>query len=180
MFFLTILTAFFQTLQTQTFQSDLTFTIADQSTQPLNYTGKLIMCGEQFELDMLGYRMAYDGATLYMYQEETNELTLSNPSREELCESNPFLLAQEVAKLSEVKENVTNSGIVTVTLLPQQSVYGVERIELRVHRDHNVPLSISVWEGTKQSKLTFHKSNLSTEKHSFVLDVPGAIINDLR
>ena len=73
----TVLQSLFATLEQKTLQSDFTISIAEANGQPMTYTGSLNMHGKQFALEMLGMEAAYDGSTLYMYSDDTEELTIN-------------------------------------------------------------------------------------------------------
>ena len=90
----TVLQSLLAALEQKTLVSDFSICIAEQNAQPMTYTGDLTMHGKQFALSMFDMEAAYDGNTLYMYSEDTEELTLSTPSQEELLQTNPFLYAQ--------------------------------------------------------------------------------------
>ena len=88
------LASFLTGLETKTLRTDFTLTISENVSQPLNITGTITVHGEQFLLSALDYDAAYDGKTFYLWQPDTEELTLSTPTQEELLEINPFLFAK--------------------------------------------------------------------------------------
>ena len=81
---LTILSSFLTNLETKTLQSDFVVTVAEEVSAPMNYPGALTMHGQCFKLSMFNIEAAYDGKTMYMYSPETDELTLSTPTEQEL------------------------------------------------------------------------------------------------
>ena len=86
---LTILQSLLSTMEQKTLVSDITLTQTESNNtnnMPLTYTGTLTMRGKQFTLSILGLEAAYDGKTLYVYSEDTEEMTLSTPSDEELMQ----------------------------------------------------------------------------------------------
>ena len=98
---LTVLQSLLATLEQKTLISDFSLSIAEQQAQPITYTGDLAMHGKQFTLSMFAMDAAYDGSTLYMYSEDTEELTLSTPSEEELIQTNPFLYPQALLPICQ-------------------------------------------------------------------------------
>ena len=72
---LTILQSLFSTLEQKTLQSDFSITITQEQTQPMTYAGTLAMRDQKFALEFFGIEAAYDGQTLYMYNEDAEELT---------------------------------------------------------------------------------------------------------
>ena len=101
---LTVLQSLLATLEQKTLVSDFSISIAEQQSQPMTYTGDLAMHGKQFRLSMFSMDAAYDDNTLYMYSEDTEELTLSTPTEEELTQTNPFLYAQALLPVCEQTE----------------------------------------------------------------------------
>ena len=91
---LSVLSSFLANLETKTLQSDYVVTVNDNMTSPINYPGTITMSGNLFKLDMFNLEAAYDGKTMYMYSPETDELTLSNPTEQELIETNPLSLRE--------------------------------------------------------------------------------------
>ena len=81
---LSALSLFLAMVQSHTLQSDFTMTLSMAQSQPVTYSGSLLMQGERFRLEMLSMEAAYDGKTLYLYQPETDELTLPVPETNEL------------------------------------------------------------------------------------------------
>ena len=67
---LTILQSLFSTLEQKTLQSDFTISIVQEQSQPITYTGTLIMRDKKFALELFGMEAAYDGQTLYMYSKD--------------------------------------------------------------------------------------------------------------
>ena len=101
--------------------TDFTITVQQQASQPISYTGKLTMHGEQFTLEAFGTQAAFDGTTLYMYNMDADELTLSTPTRDELYQANPLLYAQAMAEACEVTEK-TAQNTTTITFEPKERV----------------------------------------------------------
>ena len=81
---LTVLSSFLANLEEKTLQSAFTVTVAEEVNAPMNFPGEIIMHGRNFRLEMMDIEAAYDGKTMYMYSGETDELTLSNPTDQEL------------------------------------------------------------------------------------------------
>ena len=91
---LTVLSSFLANMETKTLQSAFTVTVAEEVNAPMNFPGEIIMQGSNFRLEMMDIEAAYDGKTMYMYSGETDELTLSNPTEQELLEANPVLYSK--------------------------------------------------------------------------------------
>lgn len=137
-------------LEQSTLRANITLSIASDATQPLNYTGTLVMCGERFHVTILDYDAAYDGQTLSIYAEDTDELTLSHPSTYELAEINPFVYARELIKVCNIVESTR-----TITLTPKDASHEIDRFVLRLN-DQLDPISLELKEGKKLTTVTLH------------------------
>lgn len=184
---LTVLSSFLTNLETRTLQSDFTITVSEEVNAPMNYPGSLTMCGQSFLLKMFNLEAAYDGKTLYMYSPEIDELTLSNPTEQELVEANPFLYAKALVGVCNVVERPSSDGKQTiVTLTPKDRSIGIDRFTLRVRNEDLLPLSIEIKEGKKTSilKLKEPKFEVQGDKVQVIkyTILPGTntYVNDLR
>ena len=179
---LTILSSFLSNLETKTLQSDFTVTVAEEVNAPMNYPGTITMSGNCFRLTMFNIDAAYDGKTMYMYSGDTDELTLSNPTNQELIETNPFLYAKALVNVCNVTERTTSDGAQTiVTLTPKDQSIGINRFTLRVRNSDLIPLSVEIKEGKKTSTLKMKEPRFINTKTEYVIKAePGTYVNDMR
>ena len=179
---LSVLSSFLTNLETKTLQSDFTVTVAEEVNAPMNYPGALTMHGQLFKLDMFGLEAAYDGKTMYMYSAETDELTLSNPTEQELTEANPLLYAKALVPVCNVIEKPANDGQQTIiTLTPKDQSIGINRFVLRVRNADLMPLSVEIKEGKKISTLKLKDPKFVSEKQEYKIEPDkDTYINDMR
>ena len=177
-----ILSSFLANLETKTLQSDFTVTVAEEVNAPLNFPGSIIMQGRQFKLSIFSIEAAYDGQTLYMYSAETDELTLSHPTEQELMEANPFLYAQALVDVCNVTERASQDGKETViTLTPRDQSVGINRFTLRVRNEDLMPLSAEIKEGNKTSSLKMKAPAFVTGEQTYeITPDDNTFINDMR
>ena len=178
---LTILSSFMTNLETKTLQSAFTITVAEEINAPMNYPGEIIMQGDKFRLEMMDIEAAYDGKTMYMYSGQTDELTLSNPTEQELLEVNPFRYARALVGVCNVTEKQANDGKQTIiTLTPKDQSIGINRFVLKVRNDDLMPLSVEVKEGKKSTTLklkepkfvsALQKWEITPDKNTFINDM---------
>jgi hypothetical protein len=138
------------------------------------------MRDQKFALEFFGIEAAYDGQTLYMYNEDAEELTLSTPTQEELIQTNPFLYARALLPLCEYAEKAVGDKT-QITLTPRDQSLGIHKFVLRLVTATLLPLSAEIHEA--DSKLTTLKLNHPEYKNecpSFTIEKPEAFINDLR
>ena len=177
---LTILQSLFSTLEQKTLQSDFSITITQEQTQPMTYAGTLAMHDEKFALEFLGIEAAYDGQTLYMYSEDTEELTLSTPTEEELIQTNPFLYARALLPLCEYAEKAVGDKT-QITLTPRDQSLGINKFVLRLVTTTLLPVSAEIHESDgKVTTLRLNNPEYKNECPKFSIEKPEAFINDLR
>lgn len=181
---LTVLSSFLSNLETKTLHSAFTITVAEEVNAPMNYPGEIIMQGNKFRLEMFAIEAAYDGKTLYMYSGEMDELTLSNPTEQELLEANPFLYAKALVPVCNVTEKASQDGKQTIiTLTPKDQSIGINRFTLHVRNADWMPLKVEIKEGKKIStlKLKEPKFDSTTPEYIFTLTPSkNTYINDMR
>ena len=177
-----ILTSFLANLETKTLQSDFTITVAEEVNAPMNYPGSLTMQGQLFRLSMFNIEAAYDGKTMYMYSPETDELTLTNPTEQELLESNPLLYAKALVPVCNITEKAANDGQTTIiTLTPKDQSIGINRFTLHVRNNDLMPLQVEIKEGKKTSTLKFKEPKFVNEKQKYeIIPEKDTFINDMR
>ena len=177
---LTILQSLFSTLEQKTLQSDFNITITQEQTQPMTYAGTLAMRDQKFELEFIGIEAAYDGQTLYMYSEDTEELTLSTPTEEELIQTNPFLYARALLPLCEYAEKAVGDKT-QITLTPRDQSLGINKFVLRLVTTTLLPVSAEIHESDgKVTTLRLNNPEYKNECPKFSIEKPEAFINDLR
>ncbi len=179
---LTVLSAFLANLETKTLQSDFTVTVAEEVNAPMNYPGSMVMRGRQFKIEMFNIEAAYDGETMYMYSPETDELTLSNPTEEEMVESNPLMYARALVPICNTTERASQDGTQTIiTLTPKDQSIGINRFTLRVRNNDLMPLQIDIKEGSKTSTLKLKDPKFVNTKPVFTITPDkDTYVNDLR
>ena len=179
---LTVLQSLLATLEQKTLVSDFMLTTVNSqlSTTPMTYTGNLTMHGKQFTLSMFAMDAAYDGNTLYMYSEDTDELTLSTPAEEELLQTNPFLYAQALLPVCQYVEKQVGDKT-QMTLTPNDQSAGIAKFVLRVETTTFLPTNVEIHETDgKLTTLRLNNAHFTDETPSFTIEKEGAFINDLR
>ena len=140
------------------------------------------MQGDKFWLEMMDIEAAYDGKTMYMYSGQTDELTLSNPTEQELLEANPFLYAKALVDVCHIVEKAGGENTL-ITLTPKDQSIGINRFVLKLRTADLMPLSVELKEGKKLTTLKLKEPNFvaSNPDHIFVLTPSkNTFVNDMR
>lgn len=151
---LTVLSSFLTNIEQKTLKSDFTITVTEEVNAPMNFPGWILMQGDKFRLEMMDIEAAYDGKTMYMYSSNTDELTLSNPTEQELLEANPFLYAKALVDVCHIVEKASGENTL-ITLTPKDQSIGINRFVLKVRNADLMPLSVELKEGKKNTTLKF-------------------------
>jgi outer membrane lipoprotein-sorting protein len=145
---------------------------------------------------MYNIHAAYDGQTMYMYSPETDELTLTNPTEEELLETNPFLYARALVDVCNVTERTVTgnpSPVTLITLTPKDGASsrqtggaasaekGITKFVLKLRIDDLMPLSVELKEGKKLTTLTLKDPRFITSKQEYkITPDKNTFVNDMR
>lgn len=181
MLLIAILQSLLALLSSKTLESDFKLTITDDKVQPITYAGKMQCKGDMFMAEAMGISAAYDGKTMYMYNEDDNELTLTNPTPKELMETNPVAYARVLINQCNATQRLNqDSTVTTVTLTPKDKSIQISKAIVKVKTQSKLPVSIEVYEGKRTYTLKFINPNYTNITPKFRLEKKGAFINDLR
>lgn len=177
-----VLSAFLLKTEKSTLRTEFSLTVADNASQPFTYSGTLEMRGERFLVSLFGTEAAYDGRTLYVYSEDTDELTLSAPSEDELTESNPLLFAKALQLKSSVRFSAANKNtrLHALDIIPEHKEAGVNKIVLKIDKESLLPVEIRVYEGSQTTTVAFRNAAFSDAAPRCTISKPDAFLNDLR
>ena len=178
----------FLALAVHTLQADITLSVTASDADPVTYQGTVCMHADSFRLAMLAMDAAYDGQTLYIYQAEADELTLSLPNEEELLQTNPMLYAKAIAPLCDIRERDEKNGTQTVlTLTPKDKssplLNDILSVTVRMRNADTIPLSVEIRQSQSTTCLTLVDAVYVNHHAPFLLtadDYPDAYLNDLR
>lgn len=177
---LTVLSSFLTNIEQKTLKSDFTITVTEEVNAPMNFPGWILMQGDKFRLEMMDIEAAYDGKTMYMYSSNTDELTLSNPTEQELLEANPFLYAKALVDVCNIVEKASGENTL-ITLTPKDQSIGINRFMLHVRNTDWMPLNVEIKEGKKSTTLKLKEPKFVTTQNEYLLKPSkNTYINDMR
>lgn len=167
------------------------FTLAlqeDMIDDPDIYRGTIRMKGNKFHLSMGDSEVYYDGTTQSVYNDEANELTITNPTADDLAGTNPLLILKQFKRRSNIefydKQQAKDSYI--IVFYPKEQYSEIRKLIVTLRKDNTLPTKL-VLEASRGNVTTLVLTNL---KHNQTMDdktftitttqYPNAIINDLR
>lgn len=144
-------------------------------------TGNITIKGEKFRMTLAGNEVKYDGKTQWVYVSEYNEVSLTEPTAEELREVNPLAMIEHYVATDRISSN-EDGTINFYPTQPKESEYF--RVELRLNKT-NLPTRLTVYQ-TNGNRATIYLEEFkktSVDNSSFVFDItkyPNVEVNDLR
>lgn len=173
---------FLRKVEKQTLVADFSISTIEGAQHTPAGSGKIRMRGTCFTLQMLETEAAFDGKTLYVYQEDINELTLSAPEQQELLEVNPVLFAKALLSQATVRFSASQKDDKhwIIDFVPNNKDAGIQRFVLKLRKSDLAPVEVLVREGKQTTKLSFRSAAFADSLPSFKIQKQGAYINDLR
>lgn len=127
----------------------------------------------------------FDGRTQWSYLRHSDEVNISNPSTEELQNSNPYTLINIYKRGFNYKYNGIVGNNFKITLTPENKKQAITKIELLISKSNYLPQRIVIEQQHNKSDITItsflKKQNFSKEAFQFnKKNYLGAEIIDLR
>lgn len=150
-------------------------------------TGTFTLKGSKFILDMGNAKVWFDGKTQWSYMSDDNEVSVTEPSQEELAATNPMAVIAGFKQKSVTKfartQSVQNH---VIELMPSQTKADFRKVEVQVNKSNGNLVSVKLTDkkGVISTLIltNYQKAGNVTDK-SFAFDksaYKGVIVNDLR
>ncbi len=110
-------------------------------------SGVIKTAGNKFYLSTNFADMFYDGKTLNVYDKQTNELTISTPSKDEVASVDPtaiITLFKQGYKISEPEFDKT-AKLATITLYPEDRSAAESMIKITINTATSTPTQIRTY-----------------------------------
>jgi len=150
-------------------------------------SGNLIMKANQFYLTMDEVKVWYDGTTQWALFEQNKEVTITEPTAQELAETNPMaVLAGFTAKSKAGFSKQKSAGNHIIELTPLKANDQFVKVTVQIVKTTNQLHSIYVLnrDGSRNElTLKNYRNNATVTPATFRFDAtkyPGMTINDLR
>jgi hypothetical protein len=143
--------------------------------------GDLTIKGDKFRMTLGANETKFDGRTQWVFVSEYNEVSITEPTKEELQEINPLAMIEYYVSKDKISQS-DDGAINFYPTNPKESEYF--RIELRLNKT-NLPSRLVIHQ-KNGDKITLIFDSLNKTKVSddcFVFDVvkyPNVEVNDLR
>lgn len=149
-------------------------------------TALLTMSGRRFRLQSPGLEIWYDGKTQWVYSEQTNEVTITEPTAEELAQTNPLAVIDFFKKNYSETSATAKNGLSRMILKAKGNDLEIRTAEITVNNSTLMPSTIDL-KMSNGMKVAITVSNVKTgtalSDATFRYDKkfhPGAEVIDLR
>lgn len=149
--------------------------------------GNLILQAKKFHLNTPEVKAWFDGKTQWAYFAQNNEVSVTNPTTEELAETNPAMIISELRSKSTIsfaKQKSNNFHI--IILSPKQKNAEIVRVTIQVNKSNGNLSNIRIENKNGTSSLltfsTYVFGNKAADSE-FTFDrrkFKSAYINDMR
>jgi outer membrane lipoprotein-sorting protein len=151
-------------------------------------TGTFTLKGNKFVLDMDAMKVWFDGKTQWAYNQQNNEVSITEPTEKELSETNPMaILSGYKAKcLIKFSSKIKSAQNHCIEMTPKVKNKDVAKIEVQVNKTNGNLVSIKLINHNGSTSLltasNFQKE-LKVSDNFFVFNqtkYKGIAVNDLR
>ncbi|HRR63112.1 MAG TPA: outer membrane lipoprotein carrier protein LolA [Paludibacteraceae bacterium] len=168
--------------------SNFKLTISEKNNiNSQTYNGSFFLKGNKFMIDMNEMKVWYDGKTQWAYSQQNNEVTITEPTAEELINTNPItFLSAYKNKFSAQFCKKSYSELYCIEMFPKAKNESILKVELKVNRTTGDPVSLEINEkngSTSLLTLINFKKNIKINDDFFVFQPSkynDVYINDLR
>lgn len=156
------------------------------STGHGSVSGNITASAEKFAASGQGFRTWYDGKTQWTYTEKTQEVTIIEPTPEELVQSNPLYIIRTLCSGYNATMLKSAPGTRVLRMTPKAGGAEFRQVTLTLQASTLLPKSIDVVysDGSKMNiAVTSIKTGGAVAASAFQFDTkacPGAQINDMR
>ncbi|MDL2222115.1 outer-membrane lipoprotein carrier protein LolA [Parabacteroides sp. OttesenSCG-928-N08] len=139
--------------------------LAEQGDE--SFEGAIQMKGDKFVMLTPDMRIWFDGTTQWVYMTRHEEVNISNPTGDELQQTNPMILLNSYKqnfKVSLAGESTAASGksAYDVELTPKKKG-DIERVTIQIEKSSQLPVRISI-RGKNGMATTIQIENLQTNQ----------------
>lgn len=187
----TIINELLSNINTSAISTDFELITSEKnSVNSQSNQGAFTMKAKQFVLEMPEVKVWFDGKTQWTFATQSNEVSITEPTDEEIAQINPLVILNKSANemnISFSKKISDKNHIIYMTpKTAQNSMNSVSKVELQINKKTEQISSLEMTEkdGTRMLlKFKNYKKDVKLSKDFFKFDkapYKDAFINDLR
>lgn len=179
---------FITTTKTEAIRSGFNLKISEKNAvNSQQVSGIFVLKGNQFYLDMDEVLVWFDGTTQWALMKESNEVSITEPSEEELAAINPISILTAYKKESLIQfSNVKSEKNHIIVMTPKDKGADFTKVEVQLVKAsgnlYSIYLEQQKGEITQLTLYNYHKK-VPLSQDTFVFDktkFKGVTVNDLR
>jgi outer membrane lipoprotein-sorting protein len=151
-------------------------------------TGTFTLKGNKFMLDVVDMKVWFDGKTQWAFNEQNNEVSITEPTEKELSETNPMAILSNYKAKCTVKfsTKVKSAQNHCIEMTPKTKNKDIAKIEVQVNKTNENLVSIKLFNtngSTSLLSVSNFQKGLKMADNFFVFNQSkhkGVAINDLR
>jgi outer membrane lipoprotein-sorting protein len=150
-----------------------------------NVEGNFILNGKKFYLTLGTMEVWYNGVTQWAYSADNNEVSIIEPTAEELAQINPLLIIKNLNKKFIVQTTQKTEKNLHFVCTPKDKTFDVTKVEITANNATKQITSLTLFSanGDITIDLKIYKTEKSIPETTFQFDkskYKNVIINDLR
>ncbi len=177
-----------QSLSSSAIQTNFSITFSEKNDiNSQRISGKLLLKGQQFYLEMDEMLVWFNGKTQWAYLKHSNEVSITEPTEDELADVNPVALLSSFKSKSNLKAGRSRNSqnhLVEFTPKNRRETFTKVEVEFAKSTGNLVSIKMENKDGSRQEiTLTNYQKNVTVAPGSFTFDrskYRNVIINDLR
>lgn len=179
---------FIQTTKTEAIRATFALEISEKNgVNSQQHLGKFILKDNQFHLEMDELQVWFNGKTQWALMKENNEVSITEPSEDELATTNPLSVLSAYKKMSKIvfsKIKSEKNHIIVMIPKSKEATFTKVEVQLVKASGNLYAILMEQKDGTKnQLTLSNYQKKVAVNQSNFVFDkskFKGVTINDLR
>jgi outer membrane lipoprotein-sorting protein len=183
----TLINSFSNTVKTSAIRTSFTLKVSEKNAvNSQSVSGTFLLKGNQFYLEIDGMKVWFNGKTQWAMTEESNEVAITEPTEEELAQTNPVAIISGFRKVSIIRSGKSTGNLQSVEMLPKDKKqdFQIVRIQFDKSTGNLVSVFIQYKKGmTNLLTITRYQKNITVAADAFTFDknkFKNVLINDLR
>jgi len=156
--------------------------------QPMVTTGAFTLKGNKFVLEMEAMKAWFDGKTQWAYVQQSNEISITEPTVKELSETNPMAILSGYKSKCVIRfsSKVKSAQNYCIEMIPKIKNNEIAKIDVQINKSNGNLFSIKLTNkngGTTLLLLSNFQKGINVSDNTFVFNqakYKGVTVNDLR
>ena len=183
-----VINKFIDSFRTEAIRSGFTLKVSEKNgVNSQLFSGTIVLRATQFYLETAEFTVWFDGKTQWAYFKESNEVSITEPTAEELAATNPVAIVSAFKSVSNIHfgklKSQTNH---IIELTPKNKKADFSKVEIQLNKTSGNLHAIKIeYKNGLINELTFknYQKNVAINPGMFVFDkskFKGVVMNDLR